>query len=322
MVETIGSEHEMSASEPLVSILIPAYNCRPWVGRAVESALRQSWRHCEVIVVDDCSTDGTYEELREFEDSIKLERAGANGGQNRTRNRLTELSQGEWLVYLDADDALGRHSVESKLECGVEAHAVYGSTKIATYEAGREVESQVRVAEDYDDLWSAGFAWKFPNTSAFCFRRRAVVEAGGWNESIKNCTDYDLYFRLLERGFRFKAAPDAWSTYRLWSATQAVNENPLRKMTTRLELMFEVAEYLETRGEMTAERRRAFFDASLGVLRAIYPLESAWAIKRHEMLLSMCPECKPSKDLFPAPYRLVYGTVGFSSAERLAGLMR
>jgi glycosyltransferase involved in cell wall biosynthesis len=312
----------MSASEPLVSILIPAYNCRQWVGRAIESALGQSWKRCEVIVVDDCSTDGTYEELKWFEDLIRLERAAVNGGQNRTRNRLTELSNGEWLVYLDADDALGRHSVESKLECAAEADAIYGSTKIATYEGYREIESQVIVGEDYDDLWSAAFAWKFPNTSAFCFRRSAVLAGGGWNEEIKNCTDYDLYFRLLRQGYRFKAAPDAWSTYRLWSAAQAVNEDPLRKMTTRLELLFEAAGYLKAEGEMTPARTNAFFDASLGVLRTIYPLSPGFAIERHEALLSMCPECRPSKELFPAPYRFVYQTVGFSSAERIAEFMR
>lgn len=312
----------MSESEPLVSILIPAYNCRPWAGRAVESALNQSWQRCEVIVVDDCSTDGTYEELRDFEDSIRLERSAVNRGQNKTRNWLTELSKGQWLVYLDADDALGRHSVESKLECAADADAIYGSTKIATYERQCEIESQVIVAEDYDDLWSAAFAWKFPNTSAFCFRRTAVLDVGGWNEEIKNCTDYDLYFRLVRHGYRFKAAPDAWSTYRQWSATQAVNEDPLRKMTTRLDLLFAAAEHLEAAGEMTPDRRRAFFDASLGVLRTIFPLEPSLAIRKHDALLSMCPECRPSKDSFPASYRFVYGTVGFSSAERIAEIMR
>lgn len=312
----------MVTSEPLVSILIPAYNCRPWIGRAVESALGQSWKRCEVIVVDDCSTDGTYEELRQFEDLIRLERSAANGGQNRTRNRLTVLSKGEWLVYLDADDALGRHTVETKLEGAAAADAVYGSTKIATYEGQREIRAEHIVAEDYDDLWAAAFAWKFPNTSAFCFRRSAVLDAGGWNERLKNCTDYDLYFRLLGHGYKFKAAPDAWSTYRQWSPTQAVNEDPLRKMTTRLELMFDAATRLKAAGEMTAARTKAFFDASLGVLRTIYPLAPGLAIEQHEALLSLCPECRPSKELFTAPYRFVYDAVGFSSAERIAEFMR
>lgn len=312
----------MGGSEPLVSILIPAYNCRQWISWAVESALGQSWKRCEVIVVDDCSTDGTDKELKQFEEFIRVERALTNGGQNKTRNRLTDLSNGEWLVYLDADDALGRHTVETKLECAADADAVYGSTKIATYLDQREIRAEHVIAEDFDDLWAAAFAWKFPNTSAFCFRRSAVLEVGGWNEGIKNCTDYDLYFRLLGRGYRFKAAPDAWSTYRQWSPAQAVNADPLRKMTTRLELMFEAARQLKVAGEMTAARADAFFDASLGVLRAIYPLAPDLAIERHEALLSMCPECRPSKKLFPARYRFVYETVGFSSAERLAGLMR
>lgn len=312
----------MFASEPLVSILIPAHNCGPWVARAVASALRQSWKSCEVIVVDDCSTDNTDEELKQFAGSIRVERSLTNGGQNRTRNRLTELSKGEWLVYLDADDELAPDSIEQKLRFATEADAIYGSTKIATYEGDREVQAQGIGAGDYDDAWSAFFSWQFPNTSAFCFRRAAVLDVGGWNESLKNCTDYELYFRLLDHGYRFKAAPGAWSMYRQWSSTQAVNEDPLRKMTTRLQLMFDAAAELKTVGDMTTARSRAFFDASLGVLRTIYPLAPALAIERHEALLSLCPECRPSKVLFPARYRFVYEAVGFSSAERIAELMR
>ena len=305
-----------------MSILIPAFNCRPWVARAVESALNQSWERCEVIVVDDCSTDGTDEELRQFEGLVSIERVSVNSGQNVTRNRLTELSNGEWLVYLDADDELDRDSVAQKLEFRDEAYAIYGSTKIATYVDEREVQSDRIVAEDFSDPWSAAFAWKFPNTSAFCFRRRAVRDVGGWNVKIKNCTDYDLYFKLLLKRYKFKAAPDAWSMYRQWSSTQAVNEAPLRKMTTRLELMFDAAAQLKALGELTPLREKSFFDASLGVLRAVYPLDPDLAIQKHQRLLADYPECRPSKELFPARYRLMYQTVGFSSAERIAELMR
>ena len=312
----------MSASKPLVSILIPAFNCRPWVARAIESALEQTWERCEVIVVDDCSTDGTDEELRQFESSISLERSSVNRGQNATRNRLTELGNGEWLVYLDADDELDRDSIARKLQFRDEAYAIYGSTNIATYVEEREVESKRIPAEDFDDPWPAAFAWKFPNTSAFCFKRRAIRDVGGWNETIKNCTDYDLYFRLLLKRYKFKAAPDAWSTYRQWSSTQAVNEAPLRKMTTRFELMFETAAQLNQSGELTPPRQQGFFNASLGVLRAIYPLDPDLAIREHQRLLAAHPECRPSKELFPARYRLMYQTVGFSSAERIAELMR
>ena len=272
--------------------------------------------------MDDCSTDDTDRELKRFGDSIRVERSSRRGGQNVTRNRLTELSSGDWLVYLDADDELDQRSVETKMRFSDEADAIYGSTNIATYESECEIESQKIVAKEYADPCAAAFAWHFPNTSAFCFKRTAVLDAGGWNEHIKNCTDYDLYFRLLLKGCKFKAAPDAWSTYRQWSSTQAVNEDPLRKMSTRLQLMFDAAAQLKARGEMTIDRQRAFFDASLGVLRAIFSLDSDFAIQQHERLLNACPDCRPSRDLFPARYRLFYETVGFSSAERIAELMR
>ena len=312
----------MSNGEPLVSILIPAHNCRPWIARAVESALHQSWPRCEVIVVDDCSTDGTDKELEQFRHSIYCERAAVNGGQNVTRNRLTELSNGEWLVYLDADDELDRDSVEKKLRFRDEAYAIYGSTNIASYVNEHAIRSERISAEEFDDPWMAAFGWKFPNTSAFCFKRRAVRDVGAWNEKIRNCTDYDLYFRLLLKRYKFKAAPDAWSTYRQWSSTQAVNEAPLRLMTTRLQVMFDGAAQLQTVGEMTPSRQKSFFDAALGVLRAIYPLDPDLAIQNHQRLLAVLPEGRPSKDLFPARYRLMYQTVGFSSAERIAELMR
>ena len=311
-----------SSHQPLVSILIPAHNCRPWIERAVESALAQTWERSEIIVIDDASTDGTCEALKGFDGAIRVERSPVRQGQNATRNQLTEMGNGEWLVYLDADDELDQNSVKQKLGFITEAEVIYGSTTIATYDGEREVQSRKIVAEDYNDLWSAAFAWKFPNTSAFCFNRSAVLDAGGWNEKIRNCTDYDLYFRLLLKQSKFKAAPAAWSTYRQWSATQAVNEDPLRKMTTRLELMIDAAVQLKARGEMTPARRRAFFDASLGVLRTIYPLDPAFAVEHHQKLWSECPDCRPSKELFPARYRLVYQTIGFSSAERLAELVR
>jgi glycosyltransferase involved in cell wall biosynthesis len=156
---------------PLVSILIPVYNCRPWVARAVESALEQTWPSVEVIALDDASTDGSWEVLQEWRSKIRVERSLRNGGQNVSRNLLTTLSRGEWLVFLDADDELAPDSVEQKMMLADAAEAVYGSTDCSTFEEQKLLSSVKTVAVDYEDMLAALFSWKLPNTSAYAFQK-------------------------------------------------------------------------------------------------------------------------------------------------------
>jgi glycosyltransferase involved in cell wall biosynthesis len=93
----------LGTDQPLVSIIIPCYNCEKWVRQAVESCLHQTYSNTEVIAVDDGSTDGSLEVLRQFLPRIRLE-IGPNLGGNSARNRGFGLSAGEFIGYLDADD--------------------------------------------------------------------------------------------------------------------------------------------------------------------------------------------------------------------------
>ena len=114
---------------PLVSILIPVYNARQWVGAAIDSALAQTWPDTEVIVLDDGSTDGSLDVVQAYAGRVRIH-TQSNGGQNVSRNRLTEFSRGDWLVYLDADDELSADAVRLKLEAAGDADAVYGSMDV------------------------------------------------------------------------------------------------------------------------------------------------------------------------------------------------
>lgn len=305
----------------MVSILIPVYNCRAWVANAVASALAQTWPDKEVIVLDDGSTDGSMEALAPFRGQVRIERV-ANGGQNASRNRLTALSRGEWLVFLDADDELAADSVEQKMRYAGAADAIYGSLEFASFRGADKVESHNVAAVDYPDVIAAAFQWKFPNTSCLLFRRSAVEAAGGWNERIQNCTDYDLYFRLLVGGHRFKAAPDAWSLYRQWNSTQAVNEDPLRRHTTHLMVMRDAAQELRRAGQMTPSREQVFLDASLVGMRAVFQLDSRRAMEEHQRLRSEHPAYRPSPGALAAGYVFAYRLFGFQAAEKIAAGVR
>ena len=91
--------------KPLVSIMMPAYNAGKYIGRAIESVLAQTYENWELIIVDDCSTDNTYEIAASYKDPrIRIFRNDVNIGPGPSRNEAIKYSRGEWLAYLDADD--------------------------------------------------------------------------------------------------------------------------------------------------------------------------------------------------------------------------
>ena len=89
---------------PFFSVVVPVYNVRQWVGRAIESILAQTFEDFELIVIDDGSTDDSAEVVAQYTDPrVKLIRQ-ENRGNGRARNRGIEASTGKWIAFLDADD--------------------------------------------------------------------------------------------------------------------------------------------------------------------------------------------------------------------------
>jgi glycosyltransferase involved in cell wall biosynthesis len=307
---------------PLVSILIPVYNCHPWVARAVESALEQTWPNIEVIALDDASTDGSWEMLQEWRSKIRIERSPRNGGQNVSRNLLTTLSRGEWLVFLDADDELAPDSVEQKMRLADAAEAVYGSTDCSTFEEQKLLSSVKTVAVDYEDMLSALFSWKLPNTSAYAFQKKALLDAGGWNESAVKFADYGMCIPMLLQGCRFQAAPQAWSTYRQWSSKQVSRESILQSSLVWLKLLRDATQEMEQRNLMTQARGQAIFDSSLGTIKRIYQFDRSRALLEHRALQDWSRSFTPSVPPFTANYSRLYRWLGFVLAERLNTIRR
>jgi len=86
-----------------VSVIIPVYNCKRYLGEAIESALAQTYRPIEVIVLDDGSTDGSADVAKRFAPLVRYD-FQPNSGAGAARNRGVGLAQGSFLAFLDADD--------------------------------------------------------------------------------------------------------------------------------------------------------------------------------------------------------------------------
>ncbi len=115
----------------LVTIGITAFNAEDMVERAIETALAQTWRPIEIVTVDDCSTDKTYEiltRLATYHSELRICRNTINGGVSVSRNRILSEATGEFIAFFDDDD-------ESL--------------------PGR-VEAQVRRIQDYEERFAGG----------------------------------------------------------------------------------------------------------------------------------------------------------------------
>lgn len=89
---------------PIISIIIPAYNCERFIERCVYSLLKQSFQDFEIVAINDGSTDDTLRVLREIDDSHLRVYTQKNQGPAKTRNRGIDLARGEYLMFVDSDD--------------------------------------------------------------------------------------------------------------------------------------------------------------------------------------------------------------------------
>lgn len=106
---------------PRVSVIIAAYNARDFIEAAVSSALKQTEQNLEVLVVDDCSSDGTPDLIRDISDPrLRLYVLDRNGGPSRARNRAIQEARGDWITFLDADDWYAPDRMEVLLRVGDE----------------------------------------------------------------------------------------------------------------------------------------------------------------------------------------------------------
>src|SRR5690349_11003303 len=101
---------------PLVSILIPAYNSEEWITETIDSSLAQTWANKEIIIVDDGSKDRTLEIARRYESKGVKVVTQPNQGAAVARNTAFDLAQGDYIQWLDADDVLDPRKVEYQVK--------------------------------------------------------------------------------------------------------------------------------------------------------------------------------------------------------------
>jgi len=190
---------------PKVSIIIPAYNQGRFLAVAIDSALQQTYRDLEVIVVDDGSTDETRDVAARFGDRITYIHQ-KNTGLPGARNRGIREARGEYLCFLDSDDFYHPEKIQRQVEL-LEADPQIGFVYcdiITTDEAGQAVAEQSSVNSPtrqmsgniFQTLMMAGY---FPPHTVM-IRRKVVEAVGEFDPALGGHADYDLWLRVSAAG--------------------------------------------------------------------------------------------------------------------------
>lgn len=182
---------------PAVSVIIPTFQRRELVRRAVASVLTQSYRDFELIVVDDGSTDGTDEALAPLSDPLRYVWQ-ENRGTAAARNAGLALARGEIVAFLDSDDRWLHHHLDVLVET-FDRHpsAVLVGTCPGFLAAGRDEPREAKLVHALPRLLIAN---DVGYVSCVGVRRSAIAAAGGFSEGLEPAEYTDLVLRLALLG--------------------------------------------------------------------------------------------------------------------------
>ncbi|GGF59806.1 glycosyl transferase family 2 [Paenibacillus albidus] len=182
--------------EPKVSIVIPFYNC-PYVDRAVQSALDQTYPCLEIIVVDDGSTREK-EKLESFKEKI-IYIPKSNGGTASALNRGIERASGTYFAWLSADDLFHPHKIARQMERLQHTGTLFNHTGYYYInELGTRISEPVRMPiYNKGELVETMMTGCPVNGSSVLLHMDIFRKVGLFNESFLYTQDYDLWLRIL-----------------------------------------------------------------------------------------------------------------------------
>ncbi|MBC1225146.1 glycosyltransferase family 2 protein [Nostoc sp. UCD121] len=208
---------------PLVSILIPVYNAEPYLRETLDSALNQTWRNIEIILVDDGSKDDSLAIAKSYESKgVKVISQGQNKGQTAALNRCLAEAKGDFIQYLDADDILEPQKIEVQIKRLLEEPS--GTLAIAPW--ARFYQNDLSTAKfvpnndwcDFDDpiAWLVE-CWTGHGTmppGSWLYPREIIEKTGLWHEELTLNNDMEYFTRAVLASRRLVFCPEAKWYYR------------------------------------------------------------------------------------------------------------
>ena len=239
---------------PLISVIMPCFNAEQHIATSIASALGQTYKNIELIVVNDGSTDNSLRIIEAIEDPRLIIINQANGGVCRARNHGLKVAQGEYIAFLDADDTWAPQCLEKLL-----AALAAQPDAVLAYCGWQNVgqpgpQGQPFIPPDYETrdkikTLFAGCRWPIHATLS---RRTALLKTDGFDVRLKNAEDYALWLEVAEHGSIIRV-PEVLAFYHFHDGPQA-SSNLAR---AALHLLAAQLDYLQRHPEFSRQLGRA-----------------------------------------------------------------
>lgn len=228
---------------PRVSVILPTFNCARFLGRAISSALAQTYTDYEVVVVDDGSTDETQDVVAQFGSRVRYFYQ-PNRGPTPARNLALSQASGELIAYLDADDMWYPHKLARQVEF-LDAHKECGL-----------VHSDVTIIDEADHVLFQAYKRETKRSAAqgYCAmellqrnsvwaptvvleHRECLNKTRGFDDRVKGAADYYQWLLVAMDGKALGYIDEPLAMYRRWAGNMSANR---RQAWEEVVVMFEI----------------------------------------------------------------------------------
>jgi glycosyltransferase involved in cell wall biosynthesis len=262
----VGSE-----DKPLVSVIIPAYNAGRYIKEAVDSALAQTYKNCEVVVVDDGSTDNTRQVLAPYIDAGKIKYIyQENKGLAGARNTGIKNSSGEYITLLDADDIFLPRKIERQVNF-LEKHPECDICYCDLYHFYEDKPDQLlKLNYRYysgKEVLPHLIAGNFIAPISVVARRTVFERFGYFDETLKRSEDIEFWLRIALGGGQICFLPEVLGKLRIRRSGNLQDEaSQLLVRQSHVEVLERVKQKVSAE---TAEKLRIDYYLSLYKLRVV-----------------------------------------------------
>ena len=241
----MGSITDDELIDGMVSVIMPAYNCRKYISEAIQSVENQTYENWELIIVDDNSTDGTGEIVEKYKKKdirIKYYRSEINEGPAASRNKAIDTAKGEYIAFLDSDDIWMSEKLEIQIDfMKSNHHAICCSAYKKMDEYGKSLH-KVYIPYSKIDYWRCFLLSNPVGNSTVVYNRKIL--GNQVIPDIKKRNDFALWLQLLRQEKYIYGIKEPLVLYRVRQNSVSSSKVSLLKYHWRLYHFIENHNYL------------------------------------------------------------------------------